>query len=136
MTGVLIYQWISEFIGTEKADMWIDYVRVENLPAKRLLSRDTVLMKAIRNEVNLALTNYNPSEPIPNNFYNEEFEFNMIPCISYVSNLIEDESQGRISLMPNLNCELIKVHIPDCNVAGSRRDLSAAKLDRYLVKRA
>lgn len=119
-----------------EADMWIDYVRVENLPAKRLLSRDTVLMKAIRNEVNLALTNYNPSEPIPNNFYNEEFEFNMIPCISYVSNLIEDESQGRISLMPNLNCELIKVHIPDCNVAGSRRDLSAAKLARYLVKRA
>ena len=108
-------------------DMWIDYVRLENELAYYLFRGE--YDDDIREETQLALDGYDPDNPVPNNFYAEEFEFNMIPCISYVNSLIEDESQGKISLMPNLNCELIKVHIPDWNVAGSRRDLSAVKLD-------
>jgi len=139
------YRWFSDWnndtIKTDirvywygMCDMWIDYVRVENEPAHELFKG--LWDPQIREETQLALYGYDENNPVPNNFYAEEFEFNMIPCISYVNSLIEDESQGKISLMPNLNCELIKVHIPDWNVAGSRRDLSAAELDRYLVERA
>lgn len=113
-------------------DMWIDYVRVENQPAHELFKGQWD--NHIREETQLALTEFDTENPIPNNFYIEEFEFNIIPCMAYVNNLIMDESLGKLSLMVNMNYGMFRMHIPDVNTVD--KEFSAEEVDKYLVDRA
>jgi hypothetical protein len=116
-----------------ECDMWIDYVKVENQPASDLFTNryDTDL----RGEANIALTGYDPVNPVPNNFYTEEFEFNSLPCIGYVNKIIEDETQGKLTLMANLQYNMFRYHVPpDAN--GYVEQFTPARLKKYLVDSA
>lgn len=94
-------------------DMWIDYVRVENTPAHQLFKQTGVDWDTeLKSETDFALTGYDPNNPIPNNFYIEEFEFNTVPCMKYVDSIITTHSDGKITLMANLNYSLFNVHTP------------------------
>ncbi|MDQ3019922.1 MAG: hypothetical protein M3R36_05035 [Bacteroidota bacterium] len=137
------YRWFSDWSNdTVKTDfrvywyglcdMWIDYVRVENEPAYELFNGD--FDDHVREETQLALNGYDPDNPKPNNFYMEEFEFNTVPCMAYVNNLIMDESEGKLSLMVNMNYPLFATHIPDWNTEG--RELTAEEVYHYLVEKA
>jgi len=114
-------------------DMWIDYVRVENLPAHEFFNASLHNWDSeVRAEALFAKSGYDANHPVPNNFYLEEFEFNMVPSIKHFNELVMDETQNEISLMPNLNYSLFKVHIPN----AWSHELSPEQLDRYLVSRA
>ncbi|MBS1550488.1 MAG: T9SS type A sorting domain-containing protein [Bacteroidetes bacterium] len=99
-----------------ECDMYIDYIRVENEPANQLFNVNNNLYTRCRNqlvsEINIAASNYNSSDPIPNNFYNEEFEFNMTPSTQELSKIIDSISSGKLSFMVNLNMDMYNVHIP------------------------
>lgn len=132
--------WVSDTIKTDfrvywygLCDMWIDYVRVENLPAHQLFKGQWD--NAIREETQIAKHGYNSANPIPNNFYIEEFEFNIVPAMSYVDSIIQDESNNELSLMVNLNYPLFSAHIPP-DGSGNRYELSAAYLNDHLVNKA
>ena len=84
--------------------MWIDYVKVENEPAHQLFTG--IWDQQIREETDIALSNYDPSNPIPNNFYIEEFEFNIVDAMKYVNTIIKERSNFKLSLMVNLNLAL------------------------------
>ncbi|MBK9331258.1 MAG: hypothetical protein IPM96_02380 [Ignavibacteria bacterium] len=89
--------------------MWIDRIRIENEQAVKLFYDDPTEL-FIRSEVQSALLDYD--ETRPNNFYLEEFEFNTTPCINRVREIIEDESQGRLTLITNLNPFLYNFAVP------------------------
>ncbi len=92
-----------------QCDMWIDRIRIENEQAVKLFYDDPTEL-FIRSEVQSALLDYD--ETRPNNFYLEEFEFNTTPCINRVREIIEDESQGRLTLITNLNPFLYNFAVP------------------------
>ncbi|MFZ1320742.1 MAG: hypothetical protein WAT71_04225 [Ignavibacteria bacterium] len=112
-----------------QCDMWIDYVKVENEPAHQLFSG--IWDQQIREETDIALSNYDPSNPIPNNFYIEEFEFNIVDAMKYVNTIIKERSNFKLSLMVNLNYPLFKVHIP-----YNQNEFSASQINEYLVNKA
>lgn len=93
-------------------DMWIDRIRVENEQA-RLLFEDPFKVERIKSEVNSAMLDYDESRP--NDFYLEEFEFNTTPCIRRVREIIEEQSQGKLTLIANLNLDLYNAHVPQYN---------------------
>lgn len=99
-----------------ECDMLIDYIRVEDEPANQLFNTNNIshdyLFNRLISEINLAAGNYDPSDSVPNNFYNEEFEFNMTPCTQRLSEIIDSVSQGKLTFMVNLNMEMYNVHIP------------------------
>lgn len=104
-------------------EMWIDYIRVENEQSVLLHSGSPTIIDRINKEVEWALIDYKPSKP--NNFYIEEFEFNTMSCIKRVNEIIDSCSDGKLSLMVNLNYNLYKQHIPN------GWDI---KLDRHFIK--
>lgn len=112
-------------------DMWIDYVRVENLPAHDLFKQNNIWDNQIKEETDFALTGY-ASSGIPNNFYMEEFEFNTVPCIKYVDSIITSHSGGKITLMTNLNYPLFKIHVPH----AENYEFSPADMEKYLINKA
>jgi len=86
--------------------MWIDYVKVENDIAYDLLSRDpsnpnwVQYIDWIKGETDIAMhIPPGASEPAVWKFYIELFEFNNIPCIKYVNNIIDSISQGKIGVI-------------------------------------
>ncbi len=116
-----------------QCNMWIDYVRVENQSAHQLFKGQWD--NDIRQETDIALHGYDPNNPIPNNFYIEEFEFNTVSAISYVDSLIKQESSDKLSLMVNLNYPLFSVHIPwDAN--RNKYELGASYINNHLVAKA
>jgi len=116
-----------------QCDMWIDYVKVENQPAHELFKGQWD--QHIKEETDLALENYNSSNPIPNNFYIEEFEFNIVSAMKYVNDIITSHSQQKLSLMVNLNYPLFSLHIPLDN--NLHRDiLNAAYINKHLINKA
>ncbi len=119
-----------------ECDMWIDYVKVENQPAHELSDSIQFNWNAeLRGEANTALTGYDSDNPVPNNFYTEEFEFNSLPCIGYVNRIIEDETQGRLTLMANLQYNMFRYHVPpDAN--GYVEQFTPSRLKKYLVDSA
>lgn len=138
-----IWNWCNSDIQTDfrvywygQCDMWIDYVRVENEPAYQLFDEPINIHnwpEQIRQEVALALADYQQTGYVPNNFYREEFEFNMTPCIGKVNQIIRDYAAqfgADISLMVNLNYALFKLHVPDCN---GTFDFTSAQLKRFLI---
>ncbi len=132
--------WVSVPVNTDfrvywygQCDMWIDYVKVENQSAHELFKGQWD--QQIKVETDIALENYDPSNPIPNNFYIEEFEFNIVSAMSYVDSIIQDRSQNKISLMVNLNYPLFSIHIPLDN-NNHRDELSASYINNYLIEKA
>lgn len=95
-------------------DMWIDYVRVDNEIAHDLFRgvyTDPQFQKEwLKWEVqDIALQNSSPLK-----FYIEEFEFNNVPCISYVNEKIKELSSNKYSLSVVLNYgEFAIIHRPD-----------------------
>lgn len=90
-------------------DMWIDYVRVDNDVADRLLklSGDAEFERWLRWEA----TDIARHGTSPWRFYIEEFEFNNLPCIKYVNEKLRSYNNN-ISLKANINYPLINAHIP------------------------
>ncbi len=82
----------------KECDMWIDYVRVENQTAKDLYNHayDDSWLDWEVNQI--AVPNSNNLD----RFYIEEFEFNQIPCMKYVSDFIKSKNSN-FSLMFDLN---------------------------------
>ena len=110
-------------------EMWIDYVRVENEPSVQLHSNSQTILNRIQDEVDWALDGYNVNNPIPNNFYIEEYEFNITPSLKKLGELIAQYSQNKLALMSVLNFDLYKVHVPDAwNVQFDEYDIK-----KYLV---
>jgi len=98
----------------DECDMWIDYVRVENKPARDLLTEpNDLFVKQLRFEVkSLALASYNENSIYnPYNFYIEEFEFNHLPSIAAVSDSILRWAGGKIGLLANYNYDLVSASI-------------------------
>ncbi|HAY33423.1 MAG TPA: hypothetical protein PK536_08325 [Ignavibacteria bacterium] len=107
-----------------KCDMWIDRIRVENEPARRLMTKpdeNPYLIKQLEYEIKgIALlmrqslySNYQPYK-----FYIEEFEMNHLPSIGYVNKMIRDLTNDSMSLMVNYNYDLVKAFIPDSDLIG------------------
>lgn len=77
-------------------NMWIDYVRVDNDVADRLFKGlDDIWLQ-------WEATNIGNHTSSPYKFYIEEFEFNNIPCMSYVSRRLKSYNPN-IGLMCDLN---------------------------------
>jgi len=109
-----------------QCDMWIDYVRVENLQAKQLFE-DPFINAKIVSEVKSAMLNYDDMRP--NNFYQEEFEFNTNPCRKRVVEIINSVSEGKLTLMPNLNAELYNCVVPHYELNA----FTASDIEKYLI---
>lgn len=92
-------------------DTWIDYVRVDNDVADRLFKGQ--YDEWIRTEAQ-NIGGFN-SLPTQWKFYIEEFEFNNIPCMAYVSHKLSDYSNGRFTLMCDLNYTTYNAHLPFVN---------------------
>ncbi len=112
-------------------DMWIDYVRVENEKAHQFFDSTYDWEEDVRAEADFALHEYDENHPIPNNFYLEEFEFNMVPCIKHFNELVMDQTDNKISMMVNLNYPLFKIHIPH----SDDYEFSASDMEKYLINR-
>ena len=98
----------------DQCDMWIDYVRVENKPARDVFTApDDYFIKQLKFEVmNLALASYDENSTYnPYNFYIEEFEFNHLPSIAAVSDSILRWTGGKIGLLANYNYDLVSASI-------------------------
>jgi hypothetical protein len=115
-----------------KCDMWIDYVRVDNEIADRLFNNDQEFISWFNWEVDSIATQY------PDNIYKsyiEEFEFNQIPCMAYVNRMIDSLSEGKYSLMFDLNYNTYKIHAPDFeNVVMDANYLKRTLYDRVGAK--
>ena len=120
-------------------DMWIDYVRVDNDVAHDLFHSDTT--NSLHNKYMNWLTweakdiaSHYPDAVF--RFYIEEFEFNQIPCMSYVSRKIDslwkiNNPSGSMSLMCDLNYSTFKIQIPGFDTVR----MSAERIKRTLVDR-
>ncbi|MBS1494937.1 MAG: T9SS type A sorting domain-containing protein [Bacteroidetes bacterium] len=96
-------------------DMWIDYVRVENEIADRLLKgNDAQFERWIKDEVTqIAGQTIYGVHPIMK-FYLELIEFNNIPCIGYVNKKLKyySEQKGfQVDLMQDMT-PTIGMHVP------------------------
>ncbi len=92
----------------DNCDMWIDYVKVENEVADKLLKGyydDPTHPENqwIKQEVD-AVKDPPPgaTDPVVYNFYIELFEYNNIPCMAYVNQKIKQYSGGKIGFMADL----------------------------------
>ena len=114
-----------------ECEMWIDRIRVENLPAHELLTLHTSERENyITEEVNqIALPELNSGNLSPIKFYIEEFEVNTVPCLSYINKRIDALSDHKMSLMINLNYELFQSHMPDY----SNHWFTAEQIKSYLI---
>jgi hypothetical protein len=91
-----------------ECDMWIDYVRVEDERANRLLTgTDQEYELMLRLEAELARHNGSPIR-----FYIDEFEFNNLPCMKYVSRKLKELSGISFSVFNWLG-GYYSLHVPD-----------------------
>ena len=120
----------------DKCDMWIDRIRVENEPARRLLTEPyQPYIQQLEYEINdiaLAMkrsinTNYEPYK-----FYIEEFEMNHLPCIGHVNQMIKALTNDSMSLMVNYNYDLVRAFIPN----REKYEFTADMIKRYLIDSA
>lgn len=128
------YSWKNDPMKTDyrvywygQCDLWIDYIRLEDEPARRLYEGE--LNTQINAEVNFAKANFNPEHP--NYFYQEEFEFNHSPCIKKVNEIIESVSGNELTFMVNLNVEMYNTVVPF--YYDSSRFFYADDIRKYLV---
>lgn len=113
-----------------QCNMWIDYVRVDNEIAHRLLKgNDVDFERWLKWEADSIATLF------PNaayRFYIEEFEFNQIPCMQYVSRKIDTlDGDNNFGLMCDFNYSTFKIHTPGFDTVKP----SAEYIKRTLVDR-
>ena len=91
-----------------QCNMWIDYVRVENQIAYDLFKHnyDNTWLDWEINQI------ASPNADNIDRFYIEEFEFNQIPCMKYVSDYIKSVNSN-FSLMFDINIPTYSVHKED-----------------------
>jgi len=75
-------------------DMYIDYIRVEDERAYRLLTGTDLEYNGWLNS-ELELANYNN---YPIHFYSEEIEYSHIPCMSYVYNFLKQNTGKKLKV--------------------------------------
>jgi hypothetical protein len=99
-------------------DMWLDYVRVDNDVADGLfkgyyegLDPNHPERQWLQWEAHDLVNGYTT----PLRFYIEEFEFNNIPCMAYVSKRLSYYSGGAYTLMCDLNYTTYNAHLPLVN---------------------
>ncbi len=96
---------------TGKCNMWIDRVRIENLPAHQYLTlKENWLYAKVDAEIGWANTN----NQIPNYFYFEECQMSHFPVIKELNRQIDSVTGGKNALVIWLNYDLFKAHVPDC----------------------
>lgn len=103
-----------------QCDMWIDYVRVDNDIADRLLNPNNPLYPTTQNWLDSEVTQIG-NQTIGGNYpilqyYIELFEFNNIPCIAYVNNKINSLSGGQLGIVADLTPDNISFHVPEDNI--------------------
>ena len=97
-----------------KCDMWIDRVRIENLPAHQFLTLNDVIHNNLVSKVNFEIdwASGNSGNPIPNYIYFEECQMSHFPMISALNKQIDSVSGGENELVIFLNYDLFTTHIP------------------------
>jgi len=114
-------------------DMWIDYVRVDNDVADRLLSGVDEQFEEWFEWEAIEIAQHGTS---PFKFYIEEFEFNNLPCIKEVNKKLMYHN-GNISLMANINLGLINAHLPFGSYPGfDNLKIKAGYISRYIIDSA
>lgn len=127
--------------GTNKMDirvywygtcnMWIDYVRVDNDVADRLLRGNDQEYESWLQWEAQDIAGHTSS---PLKFYIEEFEFNHIPCMAYVSQRLKQYSGNpNFSLMSMVNLQQYLLHLPYEYVGNNK--VSARHVTDYLINR-
>lgn len=115
-------------------DMWLDYIRMDNDIADKLFKgyyEDPLHPERHWLQWEATLANYNSS---PLKFYIEEFEFNHIPCMAYVSQKLKQYSGNpNLSLMSVVNLTQYNLHLPYDYV--SNKKVSAEHIKTYLIDR-
>ena len=93
----------------DNCDMWIDYIRVDNEVANRLLKPggDQEFDLWLEWEANIANNSQGALQ-----FYVEEWEFNNLPCMKYISHKLDSLTNGKYNLMACLNFKRMFYHIP------------------------
>jgi type IX secretion system substrate protein len=87
-------------------DMWLDYVRVDNEIADQLF-------KGVFDNIWLTWEAQLAVGPSPIKFYIEEFEFNHLPCMAYVSRKLKQYSGNQnLSLMSVFHYPKYMAHLP------------------------
>lgn len=117
-----------------KCDMWIDYVKVQNEPAYRMLSHyedDPDVKNWLEGECELARDILNGGGKIAS-FYAEEFEFNHMPTMKFVNDKIKEITNNRLSLMPNYNYDMFKGTI-NLYRPNNNNQFTAEEIKKYLV---
>ncbi len=94
-------------------DMWLDYVRVDSDAADQLLNPNNPLYTSRQEWLQWEVQQIAMQSASPVQFYIEEWEFNQLPCMAYVSHKIDSLSGGKFSLMCFLNYTRMFYHIPD-----------------------
>ncbi|MCX6161959.1 MAG: hypothetical protein NTV87_11605 [Ignavibacteriae bacterium] len=97
-----------------QCDMWLDYVRVDDEKANRLLTgSDDEYNNMLGWEAQLAVYNNSPLR-----FYLDEFEFNHLPCLKYVSKKLREltaQYYGReVPFSIGTNAGWLSAHTPGC----------------------
>jgi hypothetical protein len=113
-----------------QCEMWIDYVRVDNQIAHDLFSgqHDDWIHWEVQDIAMHDQTTKNTALK----FYIEEFEFNNIPCMSYVARKIREYSDNRFNLMCDMNNgEAFMIQMP--NWWEHLGQITPAYMKRYLV---
>jgi hypothetical protein len=124
-----------------KCDMWIDYVRVEDIRANILFGDSTSVLTSqyysmLKQEVRNA--KYKNSES-PLMFYVDEFEFNHIPAITFVMKKLQQyagtQSPPFVLATNNSYNDFYKLHIPTGDTLGlnhfKRYCLDSCKVSYY-----
>ncbi|MBS1494038.1 MAG: T9SS type A sorting domain-containing protein [Bacteroidetes bacterium] len=113
----------------DRCNMWIDYVRVENTPAHRLLTiKDTTLITQLGKEINIARDALYAGKKI-SDFYIEEFEFNHMPCMKFINKMILDATGGHLSLMCNYQHDMFK----DFRDSSNTFEFTDEQIKKYLI---
>ncbi|HMQ80652.1 MAG TPA: hypothetical protein PKE39_16695 [Ignavibacteria bacterium] len=98
----------------DNCEMWIDYVKVENDVADRLLKGNDVQYEQwIETEADIAEEN-----PAVFKFYVEYVEFNNLPCIKYVNDKLRFYTSNQVDLVVDFHDYGLFHHVPVGNVAS------------------
>ena len=106
-----------EIYWSGNCDMWIDRVRLENVPARQYFDITDPyhqdLVDKVEAEIGWAQQSGSES-PKPNYFYFEECQMSHFPLIKALNQQINSEPGNKNELVIWLNYDLFKAHVPDC----------------------
>jgi len=113
----------------DNCDMWIDYIRVENLPAHQLLTlHDKFWISQLDSEISIA-ANAIENNLKTGNFYIEEFFFNNMPSMKFVNQRIDSITNGKLSLMCNYQHAMFK----DFMNGNQNYEFSDDEIKKYFI---